>query len=156
MKKFITLIVCILIPLGLGAWAGIVTSSNIASWYNTLHKPSFNPPNWLFAPVWTSLYILMGISFYLIWTDKKAKDKKTAISVSIIQLLLNTLWSFLFFHFHNIFFALADILILWGFILSMIISYFSINKTAAILQIPYLAWVTFATLLNATYLYLNF
>lgn len=155
MKKLLLLIACITVPLALGAWAGIVTSSNIASWYETLNKPSFRPPNWLFAPVWTTLYVLMGISFLLIIQDKKSASKTRAIQYAITQLVLNTLWSFLFFYFHQIGIALVEIVLLWLSIFMMIRAYFPIHRLAAVLQIPYLAWVSFASMLNAAYYFLN-
>lgn len=155
MKKLLLLIACITVPLALGAWAGIVTSSNIASWYETLNKPSFRPPNWLFAPVWTSLYVLMGVSFFLIIQDKTSLSKRRAIQYAIIQLGFNTLWSFLFFYFHQIGIALVEIILLWLSIFMMIRAYYQINRLAAVLQIPYLAWVSFASILNAAYYFLN-
>lgn len=154
-KKILLFIACLAVPLGLGAWAGIVTSANIASWFETLKSPVFRPPNWLFAPVWTSLYILMGVSFFIILTKKTRCSKKTAIAVTIAQMLLNTLWSFLFFKFHLLGIALLDILLLWAAIILMIRSYYRLNTTAALLQIPYLLWVSFATILNAAYFILN-
>ena len=155
MKKLLTLIACIAIPLGLGACAGIVTSTNIAAWFETLRHPSFRPPNWLFAPVWTSLYILMGISFYLILQTKTTQSKKVAIQFALMQMALNTLWSFLFFYFHQLGTSLVEIILLWLCILLMIRAYYPIHKIAAYLQIPYLAWVSFATILNAANYFLN-
>lgn len=155
MKKILTLIACIAVPLALGAWAGMATSSNIASWYATLNKPAFSPPNWLFGPVWTILYILMGISFFLILQTKTTLPKRTAIQFAIVQMALNTLWSFLFFHFHQMGIALIEIILLWACILMMIRAFHPINRVAAFLQIPYLAWVSFATILNAAYYFLN-
>jgi tryptophan-rich sensory protein len=155
MKKILTLIACITVPLALGAWAGIVTSRNIAAWFETLIHPSFRPPNWLFGPVWTSLYILMGVSFFLILQTKTTQSKKVAIRFTLLQMLLNTMWSFLFFYFHQLGTSLVEIILLWLFILSMIRAYYPIHKIAAYLQIPYLAWVSFASILNAAYYFLN-
>lgn len=146
---------CITVPLALGAWAGMVTSSNIAAWFETLIHPSFRPPNWLFAPVWTSLYILMGISFFLVLQSKTSHSKKSAIGITAVQMVLNTLWSFLFFYFHQLGIALAEIIALWITIFMMMRAYYPIHKMAAYLQIPYLAWVSFATVLNAAYYFLN-
>jgi tryptophan-rich sensory protein len=155
MKKILTLIACITVPLALGAWAGIVTSRNIAAWFETLIHPSFRPPNWLFGPVWTSLYILMGISFFLILESKSSHSKKVAIRYTLLQMLLNTMWSFLFFYFHQLGTSLVEIILLWLCILLMIRAYYPIHKIAAYLQIPYLAWVSFASILNAAYYFLN-
>jgi translocator protein len=155
MKKVHTLIICIAIPLILGAFASLVTIPNIKTWYIKLNKPFFSPPNWVFAPVWTILYIFIGVSFFLVIFSPKAINKNTAIVFAVVQMLLNTLWSFLFFQYHLLSIALVDILLLWIFILGMIRAYYPINKTASLLQIPYLIWVSFATILNAAYLYLN-
>ena len=155
MKKALILVACIAVPLLLGAWASIPTMANIPTWYNSLNKPSFNPPNWLFGPVWTLLYILMGISFFLIIISPGTNDKKGAIRITIIQMILNTTWSFLFFEYHLMGLALADILLLWTCIIGMIFAYYPIKKSAAFLQVPYLFWVSFATVLNASYCYLN-
>jgi tryptophan-rich sensory protein len=155
MKKILTLLACITVPLALGAWAGIVTSKNIAAWFETLIHPSFRPPNWLFGPVWTSLYILMGISFFLILESKSSHSKKVAIRFTLLQMLLNTMWSFLFFYFHQLATSLVEIILLWLCILLMIRAYYPIHKIAAYLQIPYLAWVSFASILNAAYYFLN-
>jgi benzodiazapine receptor len=155
MKKFFLLLACIAVPLFLGAWAGIVTSSNIVTWYAQLRQPSFNPPNWVFAPVWTSLYILMGISFYLVLQVAETPFKSKAIQISLLQMVLNTLWSFLFFYFHLIGSALVEIIVMWLSIFWMIRAYWPIHRLAALLQIPYLAWVSFASILNAAYFLLN-
>lgn len=154
-KKILTLLACIAVPLALGAWAGIATSANIATWFKPLNAPFFRPPNWLFAPVWTTLYILMGVSFFMILQSKTKLSKNKAITVSVVQLALNTLWSFLFFYYHQLGIALVEIIMIWVSILMMIRSYYPINKIAAYLQIPYLAWVSFATILNAAYFFLN-
>lgn len=155
MKKIALLIACLIVPLVLGALAGMATSSNVRTWFEILSHPSFRPPNWLFAPVWTSLYLLMGISFFLLLQAKTTSDKKAAILISLAQISLNTLWSFLFFYFHQIGWALAEIIVLWWCIFTMIRRYYPIHKTAALLQIPYLAWVSFATILNSAYFILN-
>ncbi|MBM3205921.1 tryptophan-rich sensory protein, partial [Candidatus Shapirobacteria bacterium] len=132
------------------------TNPSIPTWYATLNKPSFNPPNWLFAPVWTILFILMGISLFLIWKKGlKTKGVKTALSIFSIQLVLNIAWSFFFFKFQSPFWAFIEIIILWFFILLMILKFFKINKAAGFLLIPYLLWVSFASFLNYTIYKLN-
>ena len=155
MKNWLKLLICLLIPLIIGAISGFATMESIGGWYSTLNKPSFNPPNYLFAPVWTALYILMGISSYLIVRDHPQQMKGTAGSVYFVQLALNFAWSFLFFSFHQVGFALIDIIVLWFCILTMILAFYRINKTAGLLQIPYLLWVSFATVLNASIYSLN-
>ena len=156
MKKIIALTVCISIPLILGGIAGVITAKEISTWYVYLVKPSFNPPNYLFGPVWTTLYILMGVSFYLIVSKKGASvSKRKAYLFYTIQLGLNFLWSFLFFYFHQIDLALIEIALMWLSIVAMIYMFYLVSKPAAWLNLPYLAWVSFATLLNASICYLN-
>lgn len=153
MNKSIKLILCILLPLLVGGVSGYFTSQSIPNWYLYLNKPSFNPPNYLFGPVWTLLYILMGISFYLV--INKPKVNWLLVSVFITQLILNFFWSFIFFNAHNLGLALFEIILLWASILAMIILFYKTNKWAAILNIPYLLWVSFATLLNYSIYSLN-
>jgi len=154
-RQILKLVVSILLPLGLGAIAGIFTAKAIPEWYATLNQPSFNPPNWIFGPVWTSLYILLGISFFLTWKQPATKERNRAISIFLIQLVLNFAWSFLFFYFHQIGLALIDIIVLWIFIITMLILFYRIKPLAAYINIPYLLWVTFASILNASYFVLN-
>jgi translocator protein len=155
MKNIFTLIACIAIPLIVGGIAGIAPSGSDNEWYAALDKPVFNPPDWVFGPVWTILYILMGISLYLIWKSPASPMRKLALIIFGIQLVLNFAWSFIFFYFQQPGFALIEIVILWFSILAMIIVFHKINRVAAYLQIPYLLWVTFATLLNASIWWLN-
>lgn len=150
-KLIISIVMCLLA----GIIGSLFTSSAIPTWYATLNKPSFNPPSWLFGPVWTLLYILMGISFYLIWTAKKSKYKSTAIKIFIIQLILNALWSIIFFGAHWIFVAFIEIILMWIFILLSIIKFHKISKTASYLLIPYILWVSFATILTFAIWVLN-
>lgn len=149
------LIGCLLFTLSIGGISGMFTVNAIATWYMTLHKPSFNPPNFIFGPVWTLLYILMGISFYLILIQPASDSRKKAITVFIIQLVLNFFWSIIFFNFHLIGAALIEIIAMWLSILWVIKLFYGINKAASLLQIPYICWVSFATLLNASIYYLN-
>jgi translocator protein len=157
MKKsnIIKLIISIIVPLGIGAIAGIFTSDAVPTWYETLNKPSFNPPNWIFGPVWTTLYFLMGVSLFLIWKQPANKERTKAIQVFIIQLVLNFCWSFLFFYYHQIGLALVEIILLWLSIAVMILLFFRIKPLAAYINIPYFFWVTFASVLNAAYYFLN-
>ena len=155
MKNSLKLLLCIIIPLAIGAVSGIATTSGIDTWYVTIEKPSFNPPNYLFGPVWTTLYILMGISFFVILKSPKTELKTKAIAIFCIQLFLNFCWSFLFFKFQLLGLAFIEIILIWLSIAAMIIIFFEINKTAALLQIPYLLWVSFASVLNGTIWLLN-
>lgn len=154
--KFITtLFICLLLPLLIGGISGYATSSAIHSWYISLQKPSFNPPNYLFGPVWSFLYLLMGVSLFVIWSSSHGKKRSDALRIFAIQLFLNFLWSFLFFKFNLLGVALVDILLIWVSILTMIILFSRVSKFAAYLQIPYLLWVTFATTLNGAIWMLN-
>lgn len=145
----------IILPLSLGAIAGIATAQSIPEWYATLNKPSFNPPNWIFGPVWTTLYILMGISLFLVWKQDPGKERNRAILIFLLQLLLNFAWSFIFFYFKMIGFALIEIILLWITIVMMLVVFYKIKPIASYINIPYLLWVTFATVLNASYYFLN-
>ncbi|MDD3284006.1 MAG: tryptophan-rich sensory protein [Patescibacteria group bacterium] len=149
LKKIAQFIVSILVCLSAGFIGSLFTTPNIPTWYSTLQKPSFNPPNWLFAPVWTSLFILMGISLYLIL---QKENNKKAIFIFTIQLILNIAWSFSFFALQNPLYGLINILILLIFIILTITNFYKLNRTSAYLLLPYLFWVSFATILNF-YLY---
>lgn len=151
-RLLLSLMLCYLVAF-LGSAA---TFSAIPTWYVTLQKPFFNPPNQIFGPVWTLLYILIGIAFFLIW-EKGFKTKKAqkARNVFFLQLGLNFLWSFVFFSLHSIFFALVVIIALWISILWTIRLFWGISPRAGNLLVPYLCWVSFATLLNAAIFLLN-
>jgi benzodiazapine receptor len=155
MSKIIKLILCIALTLSIGAISGIATASGINNWYVTLNKPLFNPPNYLFGPVWALLYVLMGISFYLILQSKNPILKKRAIIIFFIQLFLNFCWSFLFFKFQLVGVALFEIISIWVSIIIMIVVFYKISRVASYLQIPYLLWVSFASVLNASIWMLN-
>lgn len=151
---FKTLIFSVAFCLGAGVLGSVFTTSGINTWYVTLNKPAFNPPNWIFAPVWTTLYILMGISFYLV-LKSKSKDKTLSVKLFLAQLFLNVLWSFVFFGLHSPMFGFATIFILWISIISTIVHFDRISKPAAYLLLPYLGWVTFASFLNLSIVLLN-
>ena len=154
-SKIIKLIVSLFLPLSVGAVAGMFTSQAVPIWYASLNRPSFSPPNWVFGPVWTTLYILLGISFFLIWKENPTRERNLAIKVFSIQMLLNFAWSFIFFYFNLIGVALIEIILLWISISLMIYLFYKIKPLAAYLNIPYLLWVSFATILNAGYYLLN-
>lgn len=156
MKPILKFIVAVTIPLAVGAVAGFFTSSSVKGWFTTLHKPSFNPPSWLFAPVWTILYILMGVALFLIWKNNTEPQlKKTAITLFFVQLAFNFLWSFIFFYAQQPGWALVDIILLWLMILFTILSFGKISTAAAWLLLPYICWVSFATILNYSIWKLN-
>ena len=142
------------LPLAVGGVAGLFTQPEITGWYKTIQKPSWQPPNWLFGPVWTTLYLMMGFALYLV-RKTNASQKRRAITLWFIQLVLNFLWSFIFFNQHQIGWALVDIAALWLFILLTIFAFARINKVAAWLLVPYIAWVSFAGILNFTIYQLN-
>jgi translocator protein len=154
-SQLFKLIASLALPLGLGAIAGLFTADAIPDWYQTLNRPSFNPPNWLFGPVWTTLYLLMGISLFLIWKQNASKERNRAIFVFLLQQALNFGWSFIFFYFNRIGFALIEIILLWICILIMLVLFYKIKPVAAYINIPYILWVSFATVLNASYFFLN-
>ena len=144
------LILCIAIPLVIGFIGSIATLPAITGWYAGLNKPAFNPPGWLFGPVWTLLYILMGIALFLV--VKNGVDTapvRRAVLVFAAQLLVNLAWSFLFFGMHSIILGLLDILLLFFLIAATMILFRRISPVAAYLLIPSICWVTFASLLNA-------
>lgn len=144
--NFKRLIISVLISLGTGVAAGLITRNGTAD-YTFLDKPSFAPPGWLFPLVWGILYILMGISAYLIY-ESVCTNRTNALKVYALQLGVNFFWPIIFFSFKLYFFAFIWILFLWVLILLMIVSFYRCNKLSAYLQIPYLIWVTFATILT--------
>ena len=154
-KQIIKLVASLLLPLAVGGIAGIFTTEAIPGWYASLNQPSFNPPNWVFGPVWTMLYIILGFSLFLIWKLPSGKERNQAILVFMIQLLFNFGWSFFFFYFKMIGLALIDIVALWIMIIVMLFQFYKLKPVAAYINIPYLFWVTFATVLNVAYFFLN-
>lgn len=148
------LVISVALCLAVGFFGSIFTVSAIPTWYAALNKPFFSPPNWIFAPVWTILYILMGISLYLLWVAKR-KGKEKAIKLFIIQLSLNFFWSILFFVLHNPLAAMTEIISLWILIFLAIRQSMSISKSSAYLLYPYLVWVSFASILNLFIVLLN-
>jgi tryptophan-rich sensory protein len=142
------------VPLAIGFTGSFFTNSS--DWYQTLAKPLFTPPSWVFAPVWTVLYLLMGISAFLVWQKGLATAAgKTASAAFILQLVLNALWVPIFFGAKQPLFAFMDIVVLWLAIAATITSFQKVSKPAAILLVPYMAWVSFATVLNAGIYMLN-
>ena len=157
MNKISRIAIVVIICLAVGYLSGMVTRASITTWYPTLVKPSFNPPNWIFAPVWTSLYVMMGVAAGLIWnqiTTQKAAVTK-ALQFFMIQLVLNALWSYLFFGLHNLMLATIEVVLLWLMIFETFSQFAKINKTASYLMLPYLAWVSFASVLTASIWWLN-
>ena len=139
-----------------GFLGSFATMDSVKTWYADLFRPSFTPPDWAFGVIWPILYVMMGISAFLIWSrgiDKR--QVRVALGLFILQLVLNGLWTPIFFGLHMIALALVDIVLLWAAILMTILAFWRISKTAAYLLIPYILWVSFAIVLNATLWFLN-
>lgn len=153
---WVKMIICVFICELIGFSSGLATASSISDWYVTLEKPFFNPPNWIFAPVWTILYALMGIAAALVW-DKgfQRSDVKAALGIFAVQLILNAAWSFIFFGMRNPALALVEILLLLLVLFITIRMFWRIRNRAGALLFPYFLWVSFATILNSSIWYLN-
>jgi tryptophan-rich sensory protein len=151
MKRATKIIILIAVCLGIGYASSIVTQTGIETWYPTIEKPSFNPPNWLFGPVWTALYICIAVAGGIIWDQIDTHPlAKKALLFFAIQLLLNSLWSFLFFGLKNPLIALIEIILLLLIIYETYLLSSKINKVAGYLFIPYLLLVSFAMFLNGS------
>lgn len=152
----LTLAGFVLLPLLVGAVGAVFTLSAIPTWYATLARPWFAPPNWLFGPAWTVLYILMGVASFLVY-QKRETDPGVdgALKVYGLQLFINLLWSLIFFGLQSILGGFITILLLWVLILVTIRRFYPVSPTAGLLLVPYLAWVSFATILNFAILQLN-
>lgn len=148
-KDWFSLVGFILLSEGAGIVGSFFTAPSIAGWYATLARPDFAPPNWVFGPVWTTLFACMGIAAFLVW--KKGigrKEVKIALGIFAVQLVLNTLWSIIFFGLQNPGAAFMEIIFLWLGIGSTIWAFAKLSKPAAWLLVPYIAWVSFAAYLN--------
>ncbi len=157
MKTYLRILLCVVICLAVGYLSSITTQSSIKTWYPTIEKPIFNPPNWVFAPVWTLLFILMGIAAGRVWNQLETNKElvKKGLLFFGVQLALNALWSYLFFGLQNIFLGLIEIILLWLVIYETYLIFKKIDKKASYLLLPYLAWVGFATILTASIFWLN-
>ncbi len=155
-SEIIKAVVSIAVPLGCGLLGSLATRPAITGWFTGLSKPSFAPPNWLFGPAWTLLYILMGIAAYLVWRPGlAAPGVKPALIVFLVQLVLNVAWSFLFFGMRSPLAGLVEIVVLWCAIVVSIVLFFRVSTTAGVLMLPYIGWVSFASVLNASLWSLN-
>jgi tryptophan-rich sensory protein len=157
MNKITRILTVVVTCLVIGYFSGMVTRSAITTWYPTLIKPSFNPPNWIFAPVWSMLYIMMGVAAGLVWNriDFEKEIVNKALIYFAFQLGLNALWSYLFFGLKNPMLAGIEVILLWLMIFETYSKFIKINKTAGYLFIPYLLWVSFASVLNISIWWLN-
>lgn len=143
------LLISILVPLAVGMLSGYLTHDGVTGWYVTAAKPAFNPPDWIFAPVWIALYISMGIALYLVWkSNAEARVKKMAVLAFAVQLVLNFCWSFIFFKMQEPGWALVEIIALWSAIVWMIVVFTRARSVTGWVLAPYLLWVSFAVLLN--------
>ena len=141
--------------LAVGAIGGVATSQSVSSWYPALAKPPFNPPRWIFAPVWTALYVIMAVSAWLVWRRNGWRGARPALTLFAIQLALNLAWSLMFFGLRRIDLALIDVVALLAAIAATALAFWPLHRAAALLMTPYLAWVGFATLLNSAIWRLN-
>jgi tryptophan-rich sensory protein len=157
MNKIIRIAITVIVCLAVGYSSSTFTKEGVATWYPTILKPGFNPPNWVFMPVWTLLFILMGVAAGLVWDKIKEQNEevKKALGFFLIQLILNAVWSYIFFGLKNPMLALVEIVLLWLMIYETYLKFTKINKMAGYLLIPYLAWVAFAGILNASIWWLN-
>jgi tryptophan-rich sensory protein len=131
-----------------GFLGSLFTTPAIPTWYKTLNKPFFTPPNWIFSPVWISLFVLMGISLFFVWRRPDHPQFKPALLFFFVQLILNIFWSIAFFGLKSPLLGLMDIVLLWIAILFTILNFFKVSKFSGALLVPYLLWVSFAALLN--------
>ena len=148
--RWLLLVTFILVCEGVGLLGGLWTAPEIRSWYRSLTKPSFNPPSWIFGPVWTTLYLLMAIAAWLVFNAAPSSARTLGLSLFIFQLALNLAWSWIFFRKHAIGAAAVEVATLWCSIGATTIAFSQVSAAAASLMVPYWAWVTFASILNAT------
>lgn len=150
------LVVCLLVPQLVGVTSGLLTAGAVRGWYVTLVRPSFTPPTWVFGPVWTLIYLIMGVAAFLVWQRGLATSlARLALGMFVAQLVLNWLWSLLFFGLRAPGVALLEIVLLWAAIAWCTVLFFRVRPVAGALLVPYLAWVTFATALNFEFWRLN-
>jgi translocator protein len=147
-KQWLGLAYFVIVCLGAGGLGAIATTPEIEDWYATIAKPSWNPPDSVFGPVWTTLFVMMAVAAWLIWKPAGFKAAKTPLTLFAVQLVLNVAWSWVFFHFHQPGWAFVEIVVLWLAIGVTTIAFFKTSKIAVWLMVPYLAWVSFASVLN--------
>ena len=156
MKNWVKATISVILPQAVGISAALITETGESSWYQTIERPAWNPPGYVFGPVWTLLYLMMGWAFYLVWkSDAPPQRRRSAMVLWAVQLIFNFFWTLIFFGAHEIGWALAEIIGLWVLILLTIFAFARISKTAAWLLVPYISWVSFATLLTYTIWRLN-
>jgi translocator protein len=155
-KQWLVLAALMALCLTVGATGGFATSQSVGGWYLTINRPAWNPPSWVFAPVWTVLYIMMAVAAWLVWIrDARFAGVRLALVFFFAQLFFNFLWAFIFFSAHAIGWALADIVILWVLVALTAWAFFGVSRLAGALMLPYLAWTSFAGFLNFTIWQMN-
>jgi benzodiazapine receptor len=152
-RQVVGLVLSVLVCFAAAGLGSVWTAKSVGTWYQALEKPSWNPPNWLFGPVWSVLYLLMGIALWLVW--RRTGLVAAPIGIFAVQLVLNAAWSGLFFGLQNPGAAFAEIVVLWVAIVATIVAFWRITPVAGILLLPYIAWVSFAGALNFTIWRLN-
>jgi translocator protein len=148
MRNLLALVVFIVVCLGVAWVSALATRPAIGTWYAGLAKPSWTPPNWLFAPVWTALYLAMAVAGWLVWKSAGAAERQAALAIFAAQLALNFLWSPLFFGLHRVGWAMADLAFLWAAISGFVFAAWPASRVASILFVPYWLWVSYAGALN--------
>lgn len=156
MRQVVGLVLAVLLPLAVGALGSVPTFGAVRQWYPTLVRPSFAPPTWVFGPVWTTLYVMMGVASWLVWRQGLARPEvRTALIFYAIQLAFNLAWSWLFFGMRSPLLALLELLVLLALIAVTALRFAAASRGAAMLMAPYGAWVAFAALLNGGFWWLN-
>lgn len=156
-KEFFALLLFVAVSEFAGLIGSLFTTPAIPKWYAGLQRSALNPPSWVFAPVWTTLFVLMGVAAFLVWRERgNRREVKNALSVFGLQLALNALWSVIFFGWRSPSFAFLEIILLWLAIIWTTVLFYRISRPAAYLFVPYLLWVTFAAYLNFAVAALNF
>jgi benzodiazapine receptor len=151
-----SLLAAVVLPEAVGSVGGLATASSVNGWYRHILKPSWNPPSWVFAPVWTTLYLMMGIASWLVWRERETNpESSSALKFYGVQLALNAAWTPLFFGWRKIGWAALEIGVMWAAILGTAVRFYRVRPLAGFLLLPYTLWVTFATVLNATIWRLN-
>lgn len=154
-QRWLVLLGFVAVTLAAAGLGGAATSSSVGTWYPTLNKPGWNPPNWVFGPVWSTLYLLMAIAAWRVWRHTEHPGRRATLAWYFGQLALNVLWSVLFFGLQRPGLAFAEVLVLWSTLVVVQVKFARIDRPAAVLWVPYLAWVSFASVLNGTIWWLN-
>jgi len=147
-KDLVGLAVCLAACLGAAALGALFTGPAVGTWYQEIRKPAFSPPSWVFGPVWTALYAMMAVAVWLVWKKGDAAGRSAALALFGVQLALNAAWSPIFFGLRSFGWALVDIVALWLAIVATLVAFLRVSASAGLFLVPYLAWVSFAAVLN--------